>query len=125
VNRDEAVEPRIDSVMAAFHVQDMDRAVEFYTQKLGFHVHFKNGAVFTIVARDNIEISFVLNSDGTLCGHAGCYLKVANVQAFHDDFRRHGIEMTHPLRTEKYGMREFMITDPDGNMLNFGEPVVR
>jgi len=31
--------------------------------------------------------------------------------------------MTHELRTESYGMREFMITDPDGNTINFGEPV--
>jgi hypothetical protein len=32
--------------------------------------------------------------------------------------------MTHPLRTESYGMREFMITDSEGNTLNFGEPVI-
>ena len=35
------------------------------------------------------------------------------------------VAMTHPLRRESYGMREFMITDPDGNALNFGEAVKR
>jgi len=31
----------------------------------------------------------------------------------------------HPLRIEEYGMKEFMITDLDGNTINFGEPVER
>jgi len=33
--------------------------------------------------------------------------------------------MTHPLKTESYGMRELMITDPDGNTVNFGESAAR
>ena len=123
---DSAVSPRIDSVMPGFGVRDMNAAIDFYTTRLGFQVVFKNGAVFAIVSRNGIEISLGLDRAGA--GKGACYLKVKGVDALHDDalhdeFVAKGVAMTHSLKTESYHMREFMITDPDGNTLNFGEPV--
>ncbi len=115
--------PRINSVMPGLGVADMARAVAFYEGKLGFRVAFRNGAVFTIVGRDGIEISLGLDRAGAGAGRGHAYLKVQGIDAFHDEFVSAGVALTHALRTESYGMREFMITDPDGNTLNFGEPV--
>jgi catechol 2,3-dioxygenase-like lactoylglutathione lyase family enzyme len=115
--------PRINSVMPGFGVRDMGGAIDFYTTKLGFQVAFKNGAVFAIVSRDGIALSLGLDRSGSGAGKGSCYLKVEGVDAFHEEFIGKGVEMTHPLKTEAYHIREFMITDPDGNTLNFGEPV--
>jgi len=117
-----ALRPEISSVMVGFGVRDVDRAVDFYTTQLGFQAGFKNAAVFAIVSRDGIEISLALDRSGAKAGKGSCYLRVRGVEAFHNEFRGKGVAMTHPLKTESYGMREFMITDPDGNTLNFGEP---
>jgi len=114
--------PRINSVMTGFAVRDMNAALEFYTAKLGFQVGFRNAGVFAIVSRDGIEISLALDRSGAKAGKGSCYLKVSGVDAFHDELIGKGVAMTHPLKTEAYVMREFMITDPDGNTLNFGEP---
>jgi uncharacterized glyoxalase superfamily protein PhnB len=84
---------------------------------------FKNSVVFTIVSRDGIEISLGLDRSGNKAGKAGCYLKVTGIEAFHEELIGKGVEMTHPLKTEVYQMKEFMITDPDGNTINFGEVV--
>jgi catechol 2,3-dioxygenase-like lactoylglutathione lyase family enzyme len=115
--------PKINSAMVGFSVRDIKAAVDFYTTKLGFQAGFKNGAVFAIVSRDGIEISLALDKSGAKAGKGSCYLKVSGVEALHDELRGRNVEMTHPLKTESYGMREFMIADPDGNTLNFGEPV--
>jgi len=56
-------------------------------------------------------------------GRGGCYLKMQGVDSLHKEFVAKGIEMIHELKTESYGMREFMISDLDGNRINFGEPV--
>jgi catechol 2,3-dioxygenase-like lactoylglutathione lyase family enzyme len=114
--------PRIKSIMVGFGVKDMARAIDFYTIKLGFKIVFQNGVVFTIVSRDGIEISLALDRSGTGSSKGSCYLKLEGIDVLHEEFITKGVAMTHPLKTESYGMREFMITDPDGNTLNFGEP---
>jgi uncharacterized glyoxalase superfamily protein PhnB len=119
-----AQRPKINSVMAGFHVREMKPAIEFYTTKLGFKVTFRNEEVFTIVSRDGSELSLKLDHAGSRAGRGGCYLKVTGIDAFHDELTARGIEMVHPLQLEPYGMHEFMIIDPDGNTLNFGEPAV-
>jgi catechol 2,3-dioxygenase-like lactoylglutathione lyase family enzyme len=124
-NLETALRPKIDSVMAGFCVRDLEAALDFYTTKLGFKMEFKNGAVFAIVSRDGIEISLALDRSGAKAGKGSCYLRVTGIDAIHDELRASGVAMTHPLKTESYGMREFMITDPDGNTVNFGESVSR
>jgi uncharacterized glyoxalase superfamily protein PhnB len=109
--------------MPGFVVRDMSGAINFYTKKLGFEIRFKNGAVFTLVSRDGIEISLGLDRSGARAGKGSCYFKMEGLDLFHDELIRKGVEMTHPLKLEAYGMKEFMLTDPDGNTLNFGEPV--
>jgi catechol 2,3-dioxygenase-like lactoylglutathione lyase family enzyme len=118
-----SVQPRINSAITGFSVRDMNAALAFYTAKLGFKVSFKNGAVFAIVSRDGIEISLAVDRSGTATGKGACYLKVTGVDALHEELLGQGVAMAHPLKTESYGMREFMVKDPDGNGLNFGEPV--
>jgi len=114
---------KIKSIMVGFGVRDMSAALDFYTTKLGFHVAFQNGAVYAIVTRDGIDISLGLDRTGAKSGKGGCYLKLEGIEALHEEFIGKGVIMTHPLKTESYAMKEFMITDPDGNTLNFGEPV--
>ena len=116
-------ESQLQSVMPGFPVRDMDRAVSFYTRELGFHLTFRNGAIFSIVCRDAVEVTLSLAPAGRDPGPAHCYVRVTGVDDFHREFRERGVTMTHPLRDEEYGMREFMVTDPDGNTLNFGEPI--
>jgi catechol 2,3-dioxygenase-like lactoylglutathione lyase family enzyme len=114
---------QLKSLMVGFGVRDLNAALDFYTTKLGFHVTFRNGAVFAIVARDCVEISLAQDRPGAKSGHASCYLKLEGIGALHEELISKGVSMSHPLKTESYGMREFMITDPDGNTLNFGQPV--
>jgi len=106
--------------MPGFSVREMARAVEFYVEKLGFRVTFTNGSVFTIVARDGVEIGLMLDRGGK-AGHGGCYLKMTGVDSLYQELLAKNLTMTHELKTESYGMREFMVTDPDGNTVNFGE----
>ena len=49
---------------------------------------------------------------------------MTGVDAIYDELRGKGVSMNHELKTESYGMREFMMADPAGNMINFGEQLV-
>ena len=42
-----------------------------------------------------------------------------------EEFRDAGAAITRPVENTVYGMREFEITDPDGNVICFGEDMDR
>jgi catechol 2,3-dioxygenase-like lactoylglutathione lyase family enzyme len=101
----------------------MESAVTFYTGKLGFDVAFRNGGVYTIVRRDGVEIGLALDRTGSRSGRGSCYVKMTGVDSMYSELVANGVAIAHELKNEAYGMREFMVTDPEGNTVNFGEAV--
>ena len=51
------------------------------------------------------------------------YVRVRGADSLFDQFPKNAIHPNGSLRTQDYGMREFAIIDPDGNLLTFGEPI--
>jgi catechol 2,3-dioxygenase-like lactoylglutathione lyase family enzyme len=116
--------PRFTSAMPTLPVRHMDSAIEFYTSALGFSLTFRNGSSYAIVARDAVELSLTtLEISGVSAGQGRCYLKLTGIDALYSDYAAKGVSILHELREESYGMKEFLIADPDGNQINFGEPV--
>ena len=117
--------PRFSSVMPSLPVDDMDRAISFYTDTLGFELDFQNGSSFAIVARDGVELGlFATSVSGLSAGQGRCYCKLsAGIDELYAGYRDSGVVILHELLDESYGMREFMIADADNNEINFGQPL--
>ena len=117
--------PKLASVMPSLRVADIPRAIDFYNDSLGFVPVFRNGVTFAIVRRDHIELGLSqAASDTGTPGGGNCYCKLSHgIDALYAEFQARGVSILHPLRDEPYGMREFMIADPDGNTINFGQPI--
>jgi catechol 2,3-dioxygenase-like lactoylglutathione lyase family enzyme len=113
------------SVMPSCTVSDLPKSVAFYRDRLGFDCVFTNGdpICFAIMRRDSVEISLQTQRLGGAPGQHGCYVKLTGVESLPADYQKKGVKIVHPLRTEEYGMKEFMIADLDGNTINFGEVV--
>jgi uncharacterized glyoxalase superfamily protein PhnB len=43
------------------------------------------------------------------------------VDAYHADVKKKGAKIETELESYEYGMRDFNIEDPDGNILTFGQ----
>ncbi len=104
---------------------DYDRSKAFYTEKLGYTVVEEGGEPpqFGIFDRDT-SVLFVNAWQGgptPVPGAWDAYIHVADVAAVQDELAAAGVEITRPLEVTVYGMREFEIQDPDGNVLCFGE----
>jgi catechol 2,3-dioxygenase-like lactoylglutathione lyase family enzyme len=119
------ITPRLVSVMPGIHVEDVPRSVEFYERYLGFAAVFRNGVTFAIVSRDGIELGIGQAAyTGSPAGSSGCYCKLSQgIDTLYAECQSRGVAILHELRDESYGMREFMIADPDGNRINFGQPI--
>jgi catechol 2,3-dioxygenase-like lactoylglutathione lyase family enzyme len=104
---------------------DYARSKAFYTEKLGYTVVEEGGEPpqFGIFDRDT-SVLFVNAWQGgptPVPGSWDAYIHVAGVEAVHAELAATGVEIIRQLEVTVYGMREFEIRDPDGNVLCFGE----
>jgi catechol 2,3-dioxygenase-like lactoylglutathione lyase family enzyme len=102
---------------------DIAATVEFYGT-LGFRVvrlYEGFGAPYLIVRRDEVELHFFENtSQDPKRNDHGCYLRLADAQGVYDEWAPLGLTRLHPISDTPWGMREFSVSDPSGNLLRIG-----
>lgn len=104
-----------------FQVADVETSLRHYTEVLGFSADFrfgdyagvKPGEVCLHLCRHSIHQRPV--------GGGTAYIFCAEpVDAYHAELGSRGAKLIAPPRDYAYGMRDFMVADPDGNHLAFG-----
>ena len=112
-------------VAPVFLVSDLDRAVLYYKQRLGFAVDFNYAGVYAGLVRDGCRLHLKrAASAGRNQGafeaeeHIDACFAVSDASALAEQFGDAGATFTVPLRSAPYG-KEFYIKDPDGHILGF------
>ncbi|MFQ3581080.1 VOC family protein [Chloracidobacterium validum] len=110
------------TVIPQLRMLSAQRSLLFYTQGLGFQIdwqhQFEPGSpLFCQLTRDGQTIFLTEHADDCQVGGA-VYFQVADVDACYRSFTANGIT-TCPPEAMPWGMREMVITDPDGNRLRF------
>jgi len=102
---------------------------EFYRQ-LGFDCKIWGSPhYYAILTRQTVEIHFFTNAElNPAESAAGCYIRVLNVDEIYQAFAmanlpNTGIPRMDALEDKSWGMREFAIVDPDGNLIRIGETI--
>lgn len=115
---------KLGRVAAEIGVTDMARAVAFYRAVLGFEAVFANGSpvLFTILEKDEAELHLMLAP-----GYRGpdfnvAHVYVDNADALYQRCLGLGIAIIRTIADKDYGMRAFVIADPDGNRIDIGQP---
>ncbi len=118
-------------------VPDVAAAVRFYTEKLGFDLfRMEHGGpggdgVFAIVALGTAVLMFAHESlytttGGVLSGQRGLgidiRIMVPEVDAVHRRCQDNGVTIVHDIADRYYGLRDFVIADPNGFRLRFASP---
>ncbi len=106
-------------------VSDIDQAVAFYTSILGMRKTFENGdpVGFVIVKKDKAELHLSLGRDTKSKTHNVAHLIVSDATTLHDHLSKAGVRIIKGLRDQNYGLRDFVIADPDGNRIDIGQPL--
>lgn len=107
-------------------VKDMGRAIDFY-KLLGFAARrYQDGDGYTFLDRNGFEIH-LNHSEMLVSGHSPCgiyfYLEPGTAAALEAEFRSAGVHILSSLAPREWKMNEFVLDDPDGNLLRFGEPL--
>ncbi|RLT26122.1 MAG: hypothetical protein DWI48_06825 [Chloroflexi bacterium] len=105
-----------------FEVADLDRAVAFYLDALGFTLDFRADEFLLAVVGSEDGASIALNGTPEPRPRS-CYLNVRSVDVIAQRCEEAGASFLAPLTTQPWGMRDFMVLDPDGNAIAVGERV--
>jgi catechol 2,3-dioxygenase-like lactoylglutathione lyase family enzyme len=107
--------------------RSVSATVAFY-KRLGFKgdAHeFDSG--YAILRRGTVELHFFTHKELVPeASFAGCYIRVLDVESIYRSFSssqlpRKGIPRMDSLEAKPWGLREFAIVDPDGNLLRIGQ----
>lgn len=116
------MKPDILATIPVVPARDLTTSVAFYA-RLGFAPVTQNDR-YAIVARDGAEIHLALvapDAEAAPC-EATAYIRVSSADALFREFSKRGMRLDPP-RERGWYVKELRVYDPDGNVLNFGEPI--
>ncbi len=115
----------VTSVFPVFTVRDLDEALKYYRDMLGFSIAWSWGDPTSRagVALDDIEIQLEGAGLGSPSGPSVVYCHMTGVDAYYEACRARGATIAMELGVRPWGMRDFRIQDPSGNRIGFASPV--
>jgi catechol 2,3-dioxygenase-like lactoylglutathione lyase family enzyme len=111
-------------------VRDIDAACAFYAQKLGFTTVFKYGrpAFYGQVRRDGATLNLRHVDAPVLDAKTrerevwlSAYVPVTDIDAIFAEYADRDVDFQERLIEKPWGVREFVVRDPDGNLICFGK----
>ncbi|MBO0893619.1 MAG: VOC family protein [Acidimicrobiales bacterium] len=111
-----------------YFVDDLDAAVEFYCQLLGFEEELRPSPVFAMLYRGDLRLLLALPSshalaDGTLPEPGGwnrISLQVPDLDATVEELRDAGVRFRDQMTTG-VAVRQVVVEDPSGNLVELFE----
>ncbi|REK18170.1 MAG: VOC family protein [Planctomycetota bacterium] len=103
-----------------FPVRDMDEAQAFY-RAAGFEIQAYD-ETYAFVMHDGAELLHLAHAPSLdpAANRAGIYLHVVSADDWHERFRAAGLPVSTVI-DEEFGMREFKLRDPSGNLIRVGQ----
>lgn len=110
---------RVTRILANLRVADIETAKGFYTGFLGLRdEEFSLGWVARFTSPDGGVSVQLVTRDATAPADSVVSVATDDVDAAYAEARRLGYEIVHPLTTEAWGVRRFLVRAPDGNVVN-------
>ena len=114
--------PTFGRVAPSIPVADMERALRFYRDVLGFTVSFTNGnpVSFAVITQGGAQLHL-----GVQPGKAGslhAHIMVDDLDAVYERLLRSGTAVRQAPKVQAWGLRDIVIADPDGNTFEIAEP---
>jgi predicted enzyme related to lactoylglutathione lyase len=106
-------------------VHDVPRSIEFYRRALGLDPTVTMGEppTFAILATDDVSMAIAQAEQPAVAAIAACYVDVVDVEAAHRRCCDADAEITAPITTHPWGMRDFVLRDPDGHQIAVGQRI--
>jgi catechol 2,3-dioxygenase-like lactoylglutathione lyase family enzyme len=124
--------PEILTAQPQIFVTDVARAIAFYRDALGFEVAYLYGepAFYGLVTRDGagLNLRHVDASPWDAAMRAkedllSATFVVRHAKALFLEYKDRGVTFHQPYREQPWGAHDFIVADPDGNLVHFASRV--
>lgn len=107
-------------------VPDLGRSAMYFRDALGFKLLWPERSDWQLAARGEVRIMLGFCPNAMSAQETGDhsyfgYLHVDDVDAIHEEFLNRGALILDPPSTKPHGMREFVVSTPDGHRLVIGQ----
>ncbi len=116
------MEKKLSHFAVQFPVQDPVEAGKWYENKLGFSIEFEWGdpVDYLVTQRENAVSIHFIRTEVKDVEPRTIYIFCYDVDAVYEELSSNeNMELTAPFNHE-YGMRDFEVRDPYGNLIVFG-----
>ena len=126
--------PILSGTEAQLYVADVKASCDFFTSKLGFAIDFVYGdpVFYGMVKRDRARLCMRLVCEPVFVGDirqrehllsaAITVDTAAEIKQLFLEFQSAGVSFHQGLKKEPWGARNFIVLDPDGNLILFAGP---
>jgi catechol 2,3-dioxygenase-like lactoylglutathione lyase family enzyme len=117
---------------AVFFVADVEVAKHFYSDVLGQKIVNDFGANVTFegglsIWRTDYALNIIFKEEAKQvqvgANNAEIYFECSGIEAFFERLKKEQVRIIHPVMEHPWGQWGFRIYDPDGHIIEFGEPM--
>jgi catechol 2,3-dioxygenase-like lactoylglutathione lyase family enzyme len=121
--------PRLKLVEATLFVSDFEASRRYFEAVLGFATVFTYGEppFFGQMARDGVPLNLRYVCDPVFAGDIreredllAATVGVSGVKALFEEFKAKGAQFHQGIKRHPWGAIDFVVKDPDGNLISFG-----
>jgi catechol 2,3-dioxygenase-like lactoylglutathione lyase family enzyme len=111
------------SAATTLMVSNLDRSLTYYKDVLGFTEDFRFGNYAGVkIGEVQVHLSQFGNPNSKPVGAGSMYIFCDEVDDYYREITAKGAKAQNPPKDYEYGMRDFIVEDPDGNFIGFGTP---
>ena len=127
-------EPQLLGAFPQLFVADVDVSCRFFVETLGFTLRFKYGqpAFYALIQRDGARLNLRFVHRPVLLRDPGtdkeaerdllaASIPVENIKSLYVEYKAAAAPMHQVLKKQPWGLRDFIVRDPDGNLIHFSE----
>jgi len=105
-----------------FHVSNLNASIKYYTEILGFSESFRFGDYAGVKYEDiQIHLSGPKATNKKEIGQGSIYIFCDDVDSYFAEVQSKGARIQAEPKDYDYGMRDFVIEDPDCNLIGIGK----
>jgi catechol 2,3-dioxygenase-like lactoylglutathione lyase family enzyme len=112
--------PQCRTIMPELPMNNVEAGVAWYRDVMGFSVNYAQHDI-GVMDRDKARVLLIARTDKHT-GIGSCYIYVEDADALYTEFRAKGVQIENSPVSQPWGLREFVVFDPEGNRITFGQP---
>jgi catechol 2,3-dioxygenase-like lactoylglutathione lyase family enzyme len=120
---------QITGLAPQFLVGDLERAVAYYRDRLGFELDFVYESFYASVSRNGFAIHLkhgaplpAERAQRKQHEHLDAHVSVSGIRDLFTELAARGADVIKPLEARPWACVDFYVEDPDGYILCFSEP---